>query len=72
MDKQDLTQFLEAAHGLKGISRNMGADALAQVAVDLEVACKGEKATIPLSLGTTIQDVFQTTRRKLEDTLKNV
>ena len=71
LDTQDFAQIQEAAHGLKGISRNMGADALPQVALDLETACKVEETTISPSFRATIQDVFQTTRQKLEDTLKN-
>ena len=71
LDTHDLATIQEAAHGLKGISRNMGANALAQVAVALETACKVEGATLPLSFRSTIQDVFQATRQKLEDSLKN-
>jgi len=71
LDNHDLSQIQETAHGLKGISRNMGANALAQVAVDLETACKAEGSTVPPSFRTTIQDVFQATRQKLKDSLKN-
>jgi CheY-like chemotaxis protein len=70
LDKNDLTQIYETAHGLKGISRNMGANALAQVAVDLETACKAGGPTFPPSLRTTVQDVFQSTRQELEDSLR--
>jgi CheY-like chemotaxis protein len=70
LDKNDLTQIHETAHGLKGISRNMGANALAQVAVDLETACKAGGPTFPPSLRTTVQDVFQSTRQELEDSLR--
>ena len=71
LDNHDLAQTQESAHGLKGISRNMGATALAQVAIDLETACQGEATTITPSLQATIQDTFQATRQKLEGTLKN-
>jgi CheY-like chemotaxis protein len=66
LDSQDLPQVKEAAHGLKGISRNMGANALAQVAMDLETACKAGGPIFPSSLRTTIQDCFQQTRQELE------
>jgi HPt (histidine-containing phosphotransfer) domain-containing protein len=71
LDIHDLAKIQEAAHGLKGISRNMGADALAQVAVDLETACKAEERTISSSSRANIQNIFQTTRQQLEDILKN-
>ena len=71
LDTHDLVQIQEAAHGLKGISRNMGANALAQVALDLEAACKAGEATCLSSFQSTLQDSFQQTRQKLEDTLKN-
>ncbi len=71
IDNQDLAQIQEAAHGLKGISRNMGATALARVAVDLETACQGEATTTTHSLRATIQDTFQSTRQELENTLRN-
>ncbi len=70
LDKQDLTQIQDTAHGLKGISRNMGATALAQIALDLETACQGEQTTIPPALRDSIQNVFQTTRQNLEKTLE--
>jgi len=70
LDNQDLTQIQEAAHGLKGISRNMGAEALAQMALNLENACqKGEGAFLS-SMPDTLQDVFQKTRQQLEEALK--
>ena len=71
LDNQDLTQIQESAHGLKGISRNMGATALAQAAVDLETACKIDETTISPSFRAAIQGTFQSTRQELEDTLKN-
>ena len=71
LDNQDLAQIQESTHGLKGISRNMGATALAKVAMDLETACQGDATTITPSLQATIQSTFQATRHELEDTLKN-
>jgi len=71
LDTQDLAKVQEAAHGLKGISKNMGANTLAQVALDLETACKAGEATFLSSFRSTIQESFQTTRQKLEDNLKN-
>ena len=59
LDTQDLAKVQEAAHGLKGIARNMGTDALAQVAVDLETACKAGETTFLSSFRETIQDSFQ-------------
>lgn len=68
LDSQDLPKANEAAHGLKGISRNMGANVLAQAAMDLETACKAGGPTLPPSFRTTIQDCFQQTRQELEKT----
>ncbi len=70
LDNHDLTQIQEAAHGLKGISRNMGATALAQVALDLETACRVEETAIPPSFRASLQDVFQATRQNLVKTLE--
>ncbi len=69
LDGQDLEKIQESAHGLKGISRNMGADDLAQVALDLENACRAGAITFPSTLQATLQDVFHSTRQKLEDAL---
>jgi two-component system sensor histidine kinase/response regulator len=71
LDTNDLSTIQEAAHGLKGISRNMGADSLAQVAVDLEAACRAGDISVLPSFRSTIQASFQQTRQKLEATLKN-
>ncbi len=71
LDKHDLAQIQESAHGLKGISRNMGATALARVAVDLETACQGEATTMTPSFRTKIQDTFQATRQELEAMLND-
>jgi CheY-like chemotaxis protein len=68
LDSHDLPKAKEAAHGLKGISRNMGANALAQAAMDLETACKAGGPTFPPSFRTTIQHCFQQTRQELEKT----
>lgn len=68
-DSLDLAQIQEAAHGLKGISRNMGADSLAQIASELEKACKQGNEAALATFQYTIQDSFQQTRQKLEDTL---
>ncbi len=70
-DTQDLKKIQESAHGLKGIARNMGAHALAQVAVDLEVACQSEEATSLSSWRHTIVTCFQETRQALETLSKN-
>ena len=70
LDTQDLVKVQEAAHGLKGISRNMGADALAQIAVDLEAACTIGEVTPACSLRTILQESFQATSQKLETALK--
>jgi ammonium transporter len=42
IDNQEAMPLTEIAHGLKGICRNMGADALAQVAYELEQASAGK------------------------------
>ena len=36
LEVEDLAQLQETAHGLKGIARNMGADALARMVYELE------------------------------------
>ncbi|MDR4486656.1 MAG: Hpt domain-containing protein [Nitrospirales bacterium] len=41
-------QVQDAAHGLKGIARNMGAEALAELALHIETACRSGEVT-PLS-----------------------
>ena len=70
LDTDDLAKAREGAHGLKGISRNMGATALAQVAVDLETACQSKEAASAPSLRITMQDAFQSTRQALDDRIK--
>jgi len=65
----DLVKVQEAAHGLKGISRNMGTDALAQIALDLETACTVGDPTSLSSLRHTLHDQFQRTQEHLEKTL---
>ena len=71
LDSQDLAKVKETAHGLKGISRNMGADALAQVALNLENASQSEATTIASSYRINLQEVFQTTHQKLKDSIEN-
>ena len=70
LDSQDLAKVQETAHGLKGIARNMGADLLAQVAVDLEAACANDHASFPPSFRQTILEAFQATRSHLEASFK--
>ena len=71
LDNHDLPHIQETAHGLKGISRNMGADALAEIALELEETCKqGEKDAFS-GLRQTIQERFHQTRKELEATIKN-
>ncbi|MGP0594160.1 response regulator [Nitrospira sp. T9] len=67
LDTQNLTQLNEAAHGLKGISRNMGADSLAQLAGEIEATCKAGEPAALSGWEPQIQDVFQQTRKELED-----
>ena len=69
LENQDLTKVKEAAHGLKGISRNMGADALAQVALDIENAFQTEEEPIPSTYRGKVQDCFQQTRQNFEKAL---
>jgi len=71
LDSHDLSQIQEAAHGLKGISRNMGADSLAQVASELEKACEQGNEAALASFRHTVQDKFQHTRQSLENTLSD-
>ncbi|MDH5699968.1 MAG: response regulator, partial [Nitrospirota bacterium] len=71
MDTHNLTQLQEAAHGLKGISRNMGADSLAQLAVQFEATCKAGEATALSDWEPQLQDAFQQTRQELEGVLRN-
>jgi CheY-like chemotaxis protein len=70
MDTHNLTQLHEAAHGLKGISRNMGADSLAQLAVQIEATCKAGEAATLSDWEPQLQDAFQQTRTELEDVFK--
>ncbi len=67
LDKHNLTQLNEAAHGLKGISQNMGADSLAQLAVQIEAICKAGEAAALSDWEPQLQDVFQQTRKELAD-----
>ena len=72
LDSHDLVQIQDAAHGLKGISRNMGADSLAQLAFELEKASKQGNEAALVSLRDTIQDKFQQTRQNLEDAVRQL
>lgn len=64
-DCQDPTSMEAAAHGLKGIARNMGADRLAEIAAAIEQATKKNMlAPIP-PLKKHIQEEFQRTRQAL-------
>ncbi|HSF10356.1 MAG TPA: response regulator [Nitrospirales bacterium] len=67
LDKHNLTQLNEAAHGLKGISRNMGADSLAQLAVQIEATCKAGEVAALSNWEPQLHDVFQQTRTELEN-----
>jgi two-component system, sensor histidine kinase and response regulator len=40
MEAEDFVQLQETAHGLKGLARNMGADVLAHLAMQIETLCK--------------------------------
>ena len=63
----NLTQLHEAAHGLKGISRNMGAEALAQLAVQIEAIRKAGERPVLADWKTQLQDAFQQTRTELQN-----
>ncbi|MFZ1744509.1 MAG: Hpt domain-containing protein [Nitrospirales bacterium] len=63
----NLTQLHEAAHRLKGISHNMGAEALAQLAVQIEAICKAGEGPVLADWETQLQDAFQQTRTKFEN-----
>ncbi len=70
MDTHNLTQLHEAAHGLKGISRNMGADSLAQLAVQIEAIGQAGEAAALSDWEPQLQDAFQQTRTELEDVVQ--
>jgi HPt (histidine-containing phosphotransfer) domain-containing protein len=59
MDTHNLTQLHEAAHGLKGISRNMGAEELAQLAVQIEAIHKEGEGHVLADWETQLQDAFK-------------
>ena len=71
LDAQNIYQLQEAAHGLKGIARNMGADLLAQLAGKIEANCKAGNTATLSEWRTRIQGTFQQTRQELEDVLRN-
>ncbi len=70
-NSQDLGKVQETAYGLKGISRNMGADSLAELAFELENACKTGNENSFSSSCQSLQERFQQTRQALEATAKN-
>lgn len=73
LDSQDLMKIQEAAHGLKGISRNMGADSLAQLALEIETACKAENYSALTTIGSDLQQAYQQTQKELNDaSMENV
>ncbi len=67
MDTHNPTQLHEAAHGLKEISRNMGAEALAQLAVQIEAIRKAGEGPVLADWETQLQDAFQQTRTELQN-----
>jgi CheY-like chemotaxis protein len=71
LDAQNIHHLQEAAHGLKGIARNMGADSLAQLAVKIEANCKAGNTATLSEWSPRIQGTFQQTRQELEDVLRN-
>jgi HPt (histidine-containing phosphotransfer) domain-containing protein len=71
LDAQNIHHLQEAAHGLKGIARNMGADSLAQLAVKIEANCKAGNTAPRSEWSPRIQRMFQQTRQELEDVLRN-
>ncbi|MDH3503885.1 MAG: response regulator, partial [Nitrospirota bacterium] len=71
VDTQNLIQMHEAAHGLKGIARNMGADSLAHIAVLIDATCKAGEAAALSDWEPQLQDAFQQTRQELEGVLRN-
>jgi HPt (histidine-containing phosphotransfer) domain-containing protein len=71
LDAQNIHHLQEAAHGLKGIARNMGADSLAQLAVEIEANCKAGNTATLSEWSLRIQGTFQQTRQELEDVLRN-
>jgi CheY-like chemotaxis protein/HPt (histidine-containing phosphotransfer) domain-containing protein len=70
LDAKNIHHLQEAAHGLKGISRNMGADSLAQLAMKIEADCKAGNAATMSEWSPRIQRAFQQTRQELEDVLR--
>jgi signal transduction histidine kinase/DNA-binding response OmpR family regulator len=70
-DAQNIHHLQEAAHGLKGIARNMGADSLAQLAMKIEADCKAGNTATMSEWSLRIQSTFQQTRQELEDVFRN-
>ena len=69
-DAHNLAQIQEAAHGLKGIARNMGADSLAQLAVHIEMTCKIGDTIAGTDWKSQLHSTFQQTRQELECVLR--
>ena len=71
LDAHNIHQLQEATHGLKGIARNMGADSLAQLAVNIEAICQSGNTDGMTEWSPRIQTTFQQTRQELEEVLRN-
>jgi CheY-like chemotaxis protein len=71
LEAHNIHQLQEATHGLKGIARNMGADSLAQLAVNIEAICQSGNTDGMTEWSPRIQTTFQQTRQELEEVLRN-
>ncbi len=65
LDQQDFEKTAETAHGLKGIARNMGAEALAHHAREVEQACHEGHTNDLMNRSQTLQASFQQTCQEL-------
>ena len=70
IDGHDPAQLQDAAHGLKGIARNMGADALSELAMQLETACQAGDFKTLSNRRLELQDTFRRTQQELEETIQ--
>lgn len=71
LDSHNPDQVQDAAHGLKGIARNMGAEALAELALHIETACRsGEGHTLSHSMNQ-LQATFTDTKQALEEIMRH-
>lgn len=70
IDGHDPAQLQDAAHGLKGIARNMGADALSELAMQLETACHAGDFKTLSNRRLDLQDTFRRTQQELEETIQ--